>query len=166
MAHRKENAWLVWRMSNCQGSREGDSNKTSMKEAGFAAGTFSSSSETTFCLVKRKWMRIRWATFLLNAHGFKRRGKRTWQNVSWLLPNPKYLKNHTRHISDPNTCLDSPTPNCSCSRLIKWIVYKRMGSEWRSLVKKGDWCGAVSPVHPRESAHISCPCRKRERTNG
>lgn len=86
--------------------------------------------------------------------------------LSRLLPNPKYLKNHTRRISNPNTCLDPPTPNCSCSRLIKWIVYKKMGSEWGSLIKKSDWCRVVSSVYPRESAHISWPCRKRERANG
>lgn len=44
-----ENAWPVWEMSNCWGLREGDSSKTSIKEAGFAAWTFSRSSETTFC---------------------------------------------------------------------------------------------------------------------
>lgn len=47
MAQRNENAWPVWRMSMYL--RERDSNKTSMKVAGFAAWTFSSSSETTFC---------------------------------------------------------------------------------------------------------------------
>ena len=86
--------------------------------------------------------------------------------LSRLLPNPKYLKNHTRRISNPNTGLDPPTPNCSCSRLIQWIVYKKMGSEWGSLIKKSDWCRVVSSVYPRESAHISWPCRKRERANG
>lgn len=126
-------------------------------------GYFLALPRQLFCWVKRKWMRIRWTTFLANTHGLKkRRGTRTWQNVSWLLPNPKYLKNHTRHISNPNTCLDSPTPNCSCSRLMKWIVYKKMGSEWRGLIKENDWCRAVSQAAPEE-VPISVPCRAGER---
>jgi hypothetical protein len=60
------------------------------------------------------------------------------------LPNPKYVKNHTGHISNPNTCLDSPTLNYSCSRLIKWIVQRKMGSEWRWFIKQNDWCLVVS----------------------
>lgn len=109
-------------------SRNRDSKKASMKEAGFAAWTFSSSSKTTFCWVRRKRMKIRWTTFLSTPHGLKKpRGKRTWQNVSWLLPNPKYLKHHTRHISNPNTCLDSPTPNCSCSHSINELCTREWG---------------------------------------
>lgn len=142
---RKWNAQPVGRMACCLGFPERRSNKASIKEARFAAWTFSGSSKTTFCWVKQKWMRIRWTTFLSNTHGRKkRRGERTWQNASQLLPNPKYLKNHTGRISNPNICLDSPTPNCSCGRLMKWIVHKKMGSEWRSLIKENDWGGLLA----------------------
>lgn len=90
-----------------------------LNKLGLPLGHFLVLPRQLFCWVKRKWMRIRWTTFLLNTHGLNNEGgERTWQNVSWLLPNPKYLKNHTGRSSNPNTCPDSPTPNCSCSLLI------------------------------------------------
>lgn len=101
------------------------------------------------------------ATFLSNPHGLKkRRGKRTWQNVSWLLPNLKYLKHHTRQISNPNTCLDSPTSNGSCSCFIKWIVFERKGSDGRASLKRMADAGVVGQL-ALENVHISCPCEER-----
>lgn len=94
-----------------------------LNKSGLPLGHFLVLPRQLFCWVKRKWMRIRWTTFLLNTHGLNNEGgERTWQNVSRLLPNPKYLKNHTGRSSNPNTCPASPAPNCSCSRLIQWIV--------------------------------------------
>lgn len=164
----KCNSTKKWKCLAClenvkmMGWRDRDCKKALVKEAGFATWTFSSSSETIFCWVRRKRMRIRWTTFLSNPHGLKkRRGKRTWQNVSWLLPNPKYLKHHTRHISNPNTCLDSPTPNCSCGHLIKWIVYKRTGSDGGGSLKRMTDVGWLASLPLRMYAS-RCPCGERE----
>lgn len=151
-------------MSGCLELRKRILIRLPLKKLGLPLGYFLVFPRQLFCRVKRKWMRIRWSPFLLNTHGFNNEEReRTWQNASRLLPNPKYLRNHTGCSSDPNTCLDLPTPNCSCSQLTQWSVPMKMGSEWRGRVKESDCCRLLSWFCPLGTS--SLPCREREWAN-